>query len=111
MPVTKEKLREQLRAINNQSYGMYKKLEGSFYFPGYTLWIDHVQGDPFAAPSRLRVSVARSLHGFDPALFDTAEKRIALEDLILRRFQKSLKQHEERRMGSGKSGNLSTVFG
>ena len=108
MAASAEKLREQLRAINYQSYGMYKKLEGGYDFESYTLFIDHVQGDPFAAPSRVRVSIPAKRHGFDGKLFDNREKRIALEDLILRRFRKSLNSHESRRMGSGKSGNLTT---
>ena len=33
----------------------YKDIAGSYRCSGWTLFIDHVQGDPFAAPSRLRV--------------------------------------------------------
>ena len=44
-------LREQLRNIDHKSYPQYKSLKGSYRFPKYILHIDHVQGDPFAAPS------------------------------------------------------------
>ncbi|MBQ8639357.1 MAG: ABC-ATPase domain-containing protein [Lachnospiraceae bacterium] len=103
-----QQLQTQLRAINHKPYGMYKELAGGYDFKTYLLWIDHVQGDPFASPSRVRVEIPAAGHGFAPSLWDSFEKRIALEDLILRRFGKTLKENEERRMGSGKSGNLTT---
>lgn len=103
---TTQQLQAELKSINHKPYGMYKELAGGYDFKNYLLWIDHVQGDPFAAPSRVRIEVKR--HGFESGLWDTKEKRIALEDLILRRFSRALKENEERRMGSGKSGTLST---
>ena len=57
---TAEDLRSSLRAIDHRSYPAYKSLAGSWSFGRYALHIDHVQGDPFAAPSRLSVSVGRS---------------------------------------------------
>ncbi|MDE6747713.1 MAG: ABC-ATPase domain-containing protein, partial [Lachnospiraceae bacterium] len=48
-----EELRSSLRAINRKSYPAYKSLTGSYSFGKYILNIEHVQGDPFAAPSRL----------------------------------------------------------
>ena len=52
-----EELRSALRAINHKSYPAYKSLAGSYSFGKYILNIEHVQGDPFAAPSRVRVKV------------------------------------------------------
>ena len=49
---TREELRASLRAIDRKSYPAYKSLAGSWSFGTYTLNIEHVQGDPFAAPSR-----------------------------------------------------------
>ena len=50
-------LRTALHAIDGRSYKAYKDLRGAYHFDGFALHIDHVQGDPFAAPSRLRVEV------------------------------------------------------
>lgn len=50
-------LRETLRSIDHKSYPAYKSLRGSYRFADYVLSIDHVQGDPFAAPSHVRVTV------------------------------------------------------
>jgi len=105
---TMQQLQNELKAINHKPYGMYKQLAGGYDFKSYILWIDHVQGDPFASPSRVRVEIPAKGHGFAKELRDTYEKRIALEDIVLRRFAKALKENEERRMGSGKSGNLTT---
>jgi predicted ABC-class ATPase len=48
-------LGRELRRIDGRGYPAYKDLRGSFAFPAFTLYIDHVQGDPFAAPSKLRL--------------------------------------------------------
>lgn len=106
---TMAQLQSQLRMINHKPYGMYKQLQGQGYdFKSYILWIDHVQGDPFAAPSRIRLELPGSSHGFPQALWDSYETRIALEDYVLRRFARVLRANENRHAGSGKSGNLTT---
>ena len=61
---TSEQLRSELRAIDHKSYPAYKSLGGSWSFGRYTLNIDHVQGDPFAAPSQLSVTVGAREAGF-----------------------------------------------
>lgn len=55
----KEDLKKELIKIDHKSYGMYKTLGGSYSFGNYILYIDHVQGDPFASPSRLHFEVKR----------------------------------------------------
>ena len=42
-----------LSSINGRSYGAYKCLADKYKFNNYVLSIDHVQGDPFASPSKL----------------------------------------------------------
>ena len=44
-------LRELLNRIDHKGYPAYKDTRGVYQFEGYLLGIDHVQGDPFAAPS------------------------------------------------------------
>ena len=50
-------LKRELIRIDGKGYKAYKDLEGQYDFKDYILSIDHVQGDPFAAPSRVRVIV------------------------------------------------------
>ena len=70
--------------------------------------IDHVQGDPFASPSRLRFEVKRETHGFPEEYYEEKHRRLALEDQVLRRFLRQLRQLDKGSMGSGKSGRITT---
>ncbi len=73
-------LKQLLFSINHKSYPAYKSTRGAYQFPRYTLSIDHVQGDPFAAPSRVSVHVNGRTAAFPASLYDTYEKRAALQD-------------------------------
>ncbi len=101
-----EELRTKLRSIDHRSYPAYKDLQGAYDFRDYILSIDHVQGDPFAAPSRLSIKVAGSKAAFPPAFSDTPFKRITLQDHLTRLFAKQLSQGSFSAKGSGKSGLL-----
>ena len=74
-------LREQLRNIDHKSYPQYKSLKGSYRFPKYTLHIDHVQGDPFAAPSDVRVTIDATKAGFPDFAMKDGLTRDRLADL------------------------------
>lgn len=104
---TKQELQNMLRQIDHKSYPAYKQLRGDYRFDGFFLHIDHVQGDPFAAPSKVRIEVPGSQAGFDPAWYDTKEKKTALEDFVLRAFGGQLKGVSFQAKGSGKSGLMS----
>ena len=57
-------LKRELDRIDGRGYKSYKDLEGQYSFNNYILSIDHVQGDPFASPSRVRVIVNRHFNKF-----------------------------------------------
>ncbi len=99
-------LKQLLRSINGKSYGAYKSLAGAYAFASYTLWIDHVQGDPFAAPSKVRIVVKSKEHGFPAELSDTYEKKTALEDYLIRQFAHRLGRYSGKASGSGCSGRI-----
>lgn len=104
---TKQELQTILRQIDHKGYPAYKQLRGSYRFDGYFLHIDHVQGDPFASPSKVRIEVPGSQAGFRTEWYDTREKKIALEDFLLCGFGKKLKNYSFQAKGSGKSGLMS----
>lgn len=104
---TEAQLREQLNRINRRSYPAYKDLRGSYQFPGYILHIDHVQGDPFAAPSKVSVEVMQKMAEFPKALFSEPHRRIALQDHLIREFGKVMSGYMFQAKGSGKSGLMS----
>lgn len=99
-----EDLRVSLRAINRKSYPAYKSLAGSYSFGKYILNIEHVQGDPFAAPSRLSVKVNHKIAGFPAEYYGTKWNKTALEDYLIRRFHKQADRFCFQAKGSGKSG-------
>ena len=102
-----EELRSQLRSIDHRGYPAYKSLAGSYQFPGFSLIIDHVQGDPFASPSALHVEVAHSVAGFPKEFYAKDCSRIALQDFLTRRLASMFEDFNFKAKGSGKSGLLS----
>ena len=100
-------LREQLRNIDHKSYPLYKSLKGSYRFTKYILHIDHVQGDPFAAPSDVRIVVDAKAAGFPEFARKDPLTKGALADVLLREFEKQIHQFTFKARGSGKSGLIS----
>ena len=99
-------LRNLLRQIDHKGYPAYKDTRGCYTFGTWQLSIDHVQGDPFAAPSKVSVRVAGKQAGFPAELYRNSYQRIALQDYLLRQFGRQLEKLSFRAKGSGKSGLL-----
>lgn len=96
-------LKRELEKIDGRVYKTYKTLEGQYSFEDYILSIDHVQGDPFASPSRIRV-IVNSNNNFPKNLFDEKYKKITICDFLTRLFSKNIYKYGEKVFGSGKSG-------
>ena len=99
-------LKQLLNRIDRKSYPAYKDTRGAYQFPGYVLSIDHVQGDPFAAPSKVSIHVKGKQAGFPPELYATPWQRIALQDALTWRFGRLAGQASFQAKGSGHSGLL-----
>lgn len=100
-------LRRACGALDGRPYPAYRDLQGWWELgPGLLLQLAHAQGDPFAGPSRLRVVMSGSRSGLAPWC-KSPRSRLAVGDLILRRFHERADEWERRR-GSGKSGLLDT---
>ena len=96
-------LKRELEKIDGRGYKTYKTLEGQYSFEDYILSIDHVQGDPFASPSRIRV-IVNSNNNFTKNLFNEKYKKITICDFLTRLFSKNIYKYGEKVFGSGKSG-------
>ena len=105
-----DKLRQLLSAIDHRGYKAYKQLLGDYQFPDFLLRIDHVQGDPFADPSRCRVFVKAALTTIPKSLFNTRSRTIALEDFLGRSFTRAVQKEVKGDRGDGKSGEISIVL-
>ena len=101
---TSENLKQILERIDHRGYPAYKDTRGVYQFGTYILGIDHVQGDPFAAPSRLHIQVAGRAVRIPKELYDSKHKKTAVADYLLRNFAKQLERHSFQAHGSGKSG-------
>lgn len=101
------RLEQLLRENDHKPYPAYKALKGRYTFQGYTLSIDHVQGDPFAAPSSLSLHLTAQQHGFPREFWEQPHRRVMLQDYLLRAFYRELGRYSHKAGGSGKSGTLS----
>lgn len=100
-------LRDILHKIDHKGYPAYKDIRGRYDFAEYTLSIDHVQGDPFASPSKVSVVLSGKRAGFPENLWKEKCRRIALQDYLLRQFGKRIEKVSFKAKGSGKSGLMS----
>ena len=100
-------LKDLLNRIDHRGYPAYKETRGTYQFPGYILSIDHVQGDPFAAPSKISVHVSGPQANFPSRLYDQPWKRTALCDMLVRLFSRQAENFTFKASGSGKSGLIS----
>ncbi len=99
-----EDLRGTILRIDRKGYKAYRSIEGRYDFDSFCLIIDHVQGDPFASPSRIRAVVALARSGIPPELYGNRIRSVALRDYLARIFDERLKAVAKGQRGSGKSG-------
>lgn len=104
---TSQQLKSALLAINHKSYPAYKSVQGNYDFKTYVLGIDHVQGDPFASPSKLHIEIEGRKAGFPPHLYNDYAKRVALQDYLTRILGEQIGKVNHKASGSGKSGLIS----
>lgn len=97
-------LKQTLSNINSRGYKAYNQIKGNFGFPDFELFIDHVQGDPFAQPSKIRIRVSQSIAKIPNDLWPNAIRKIAVEDFIAREVRIAIKKTVTPKKGTGKSG-------
>jgi len=97
-------LRRRLEKIDGRGYKAYRDIEGRYSVGPFTLYVDHVQSDPFAPPSRMRVRLPQQTAGMPEDLYRSSHRRRALEDFLTRRFAEAAGRYAGRQRGTGKSG-------
>lgn len=98
-----ERLEAALRRIDGRGYPAYKDLKGWYQFDGFVLEFLYIQGDPFAAPTRIEVRVPLSrVPAVTGREVSSAARRVGAEDALLRGLVGALPEGERR--GSGGSG-------
>src|SRR5660397_242729 len=85
-------LAAELKRLDGKGYKAYKDLGGGWALPLETstakisciLFMDHVQGDPYAAPSRMRLRISRKGSAIPTETTENRARRVALEDYLTR---------------------------
>ena len=99
-------LARDLHRIDGRPYGHYRDLRGRRYaLASGALTFEHVQGDPFAAPSRLRVDIPATLLRLPAWARNGADARRATADFLQRALRPAL-SGAAGGAGSGRSGLL-----
>jgi len=98
-------LRALLNKIDGRGYKAYKELKGRWEFPDFPFQIDHVQGDPFADPSRVRVVLSPEFTGLQQDVCQGGSRALGTGALLARRFQAACARMT-RPKGTGKGGEV-----
>lgn len=107
----REELRKILMRVDDKGYKTYKDIKGTYDYVNFILFIDHVQGDPFASPSRVRVELRMAKAGFPSDLWNSKLKKVALEDYLARQFSFAIRRGCKGKRGMGKSGLIAIDSG
>src|SRR5699024_4825845 len=73
-----------LTSIDGRGYGSYKQLKGTYDLGGCRLVVDHVQVDPYAPPSLMRLLVDRATAGLPQDLLTDRPGYVATTDFLAR---------------------------
>ena len=101
-----ERLRTLLQHLEGRGYKAYKRLRGVYNFDTFQLTIDHVQGDPFAQPSRISIQLSAEQHGIPTEFWSNRVRQTALEDFLGRAVHSAIQKSVKGRRGTGHSGEM-----
>jgi len=87
-------LRTRIESLDGKAYGAYRSLVGRHRLTvgrgiQYDLFIDHVQADPFAPPSRMRLRIPMAAAALPAEIFSTDARRMAVEDFLARSLRRA----------------------
>jgi predicted ABC-class ATPase len=101
-----EDLRTQLKRLDGRGFKAYNDIFGSYNFRDYILHIDHVQGDPFASPSRVRIQIEKKRAGFPDDTYRSISREVGLRDYLTREFALACHKYCRGNRGTGSSGEI-----
>ncbi|MCD4748029.1 MAG: ABC-ATPase domain-containing protein, partial [Thermoanaerobaculales bacterium] len=97
-----ERLRSILLGFEGRNYKAYKELQGdTFEFERFSLIIDHVQGDPYAAPSRMRAVIPMAEAGIPEKALASKSRRRACRDFLARAFRAAARREPDLGIDAG----------
>ena len=100
-------LERTLTQIDGRGYASYKQLIGTYQLDTIQLAIDHIQVDPYAPPSRMRVILDPNTAKLPADLTNDVTGRRAVADFLTRRFSEIAHHVLPSPSGTGNSGLVS----
>ena len=94
-----------LQRIDGKGYKAYHEIKGEWRIGDFTFVVDHVQGDPFAAPTRVRVLIPPNVAALPPESLTSDARLVGVAAYLARRFGEAARSVTRNR-GSGKSGTV-----
>ncbi|KAI5802616.1 hypothetical protein FPQ18DRAFT_314056 [Pyronema domesticum] len=88
-------LAQTISRIGNAQYGAYKQLSGPYKWQTglpLQLFVDHIQGDPYASPSKFRVRISLDALGVPSDVYSTPDRITAYCDYINRNIVQLVKE-------------------
>jgi predicted ABC-class ATPase len=104
-------LADLLERLDGRGYKAYRDIEGAWRFADFTLFVDRVQSDPFASPSKLRVRVPLEIAALPDGCLENRTRRIATAAWLARAFRTAIRQLRPPRVGTGKGGLIAIDAG
>jgi len=101
-----EELEPLLLGIDGQGYKAYKRLEGVWRYREFVLHVDHVQGDPYAAPTRVRALLAPEVAALPASAHRVGPRALGTAAFLARAFAEAASDRSGGR-GTGRSGEIS----
>lgn len=105
MSRTRHALESTLRRIDGRGYAAYRDLRGAWDLSRFRLELDHVQADPFAPPSRLRIQIGPDVTGLPDDLRTPDTRSTAIGCALARSFSERIRSHAPS-PGRGTSGEI-----
>jgi len=97
--------------LDGRGYKAYRDIEGAWQFADFQLFVDRVQSDPFAAPSKLRVRVDLGVAELPEDARANRVREIASASWLARAFRGAIHEVRPPRIGTGKGGLISIDAG
>lgn len=98
-----------LRQLQGKNYGAYRDLTRKPWRIGdFELFFLHVQGDPYAFPSRIQIRIPYQRLGIESAWVQKPWQKTAFCDFLLRRLSQSC-ETQSTSLGAGQGGKLFCV--
>ena len=102
---TRDELRELLEELDGRGYRAYRALDGSWDLGSFVLRVDHVQGDPFAAPSRVSALLSAAQASLPDLAFRSPARATGVACFLAHRFADAARTASRSR-GTGRSGEI-----